>query len=257
MCLILFAYKCHPRYKLIFLANRDEFYQRPSLPLDYWPDAPDILAGRDLEGKGTWMGLTRTGRLAAITNFRAPADHRLNAPSRGLLVSNYLNSRTPAQEYLQMLLAESKNYNGFNLLAGDSDNLHYFSNQTRTIEKITPGIHGLSNHLLDTPWPKVVTGKKRLETLLNPSGPVNMEDLFTLLADRSMPEEKLLPDTGIGFDWERILAPLFIVSPGYGTRCSSIVLIENSGRIQFAERTYPPGNELGRGAKTRTFILEP
>jgi uncharacterized protein with NRDE domain len=257
MCLILFAYKYHPKYHLILLANRDEFYQRPSLPLDYWPDAPTILAGRDLKGNGTWLGITRTGRIAAVTNYRDPLNLRSDAPSRGLLIRNYLNGNQPPQDYLKMLSDKCDLYNGFNLLIGDQTQLYYYSYYHPTLIKITPGIHGLSNHLLNTAWPKVTTGKKHLKHLLDRSGQIIIEDYFKLLKDRSVPYDRLLPNTGVGLAWERILAPLFISSSDYGTRCSSIILMEPSGTIQFYERTYTSDPNQTAETSTKKFILNP
>ena len=241
MCLILFDYRSHPEYQLILLANRDEFYQRPTAPLGYWSDTPAILAGRDLYGNGTWLGINRDGRLAAITNYRDPHRIKADPPSRGLLVSNYLKgSRTP-QKYLEELLPNCSDYNGFNLLVGDEKELLYLSNYQSRIVDVQPGIHGLSNHLLDTAWPKVLDGKRRLERYLTKGSDVVLEDLITILSDRSIPRDNRLPDTGIGMEWERILAPIFIQSPNYGTRCSSVILIKYSGEIHFQERTYPQG----------------
>jgi len=257
MCLILLAYKYHPKYKLILLANRDEFYQRPSLSLDYWPDAPAILAGRDLQNNGTWLGITLTGRLAAVTNFRDPVNLRSGAPSRGLLVKNYLNGNQPPRDYLETISSKSERYNGFNLLVGDQNQMYYFSNYSPNIVKVNAGIHGLSNHLLNSAWPKVTTGKRRLKKLLDQSSKVMPEDLFTLLTDCTTPDDSQLPNTGIGLAWERILAPLFIISPKYGTRCSSVILVNKSGQIQFNERTYSSDNPLSDGAFTRTFLVDP
>lgn len=257
MCLILFAYKYHPKYHLILLANRDEFYQRPSLPLDYWHDAPAILAGRDLKGNGTWLGLTRTGRIAALTNYRDPLNLRSDAPSRGLLAINYLNGNQSPQDYLKALSGKRNLYNGFNLLIGDQKQLYYYSNYHPTITKITPGIHGLSNHLLNTAWPKVTTGKKHLKHLLDISYEVTIEDYFKLLKDRAIPCDQQLPNTGIGLTWERILAPVFIDSPDYGTRCSSIILMEPSGTIQFYERTYSPNLHPSTETLTKKIFIKP
>lgn len=257
MCLILFAHGCHPEYKLILLANRDEFYQRRALALDYWPDSPSILAGRDVQGNGTWLGVTPGGRLAAITNYRDPANMRLDAPSRGLLISNYLAGGQSPFDYLKSILSKSSVYNGFNLLIGDLNGLYYFSNYTKEIIKVPEGIHGLSNHLLNTPWPKVVHGKELLKSALTPSSRPDIEDLFSLLTDCSVPADCQLPDTGVGIALERILSPLFISSPGYGTRCSSVILLETCGRLQFSERTYSPEKLPPTEIETRTFFIEP
>jgi uncharacterized protein with NRDE domain len=258
MCLILFAYKYHPQYRLILLANRDDYYQRPSLPLDYWPDAPAILAGRDLQNNGTWLGITRTGRLAAVTNFRDPANFRSDAPSRGLLAKDYLTGTQSPRDYLEIISSKSANYNGFNLLVGDQHQIFYSSNYHLNIIKVNSGIHGLSNHLLNSAWPKVTTGKRRLKKLLDQSSSkVVPEALFTLLTDCTLPDDSQLPNTGIGLKWERILAPLFIIGSQYGTRCSSVILVKKSGQIQFNERTYSSNDPLSGNTFTRTFSVDP
>lgn len=258
MCLILFAYKYHPKYKLILLANRDEFYQRPTQRLHYWTDFPTILAGRDLQGNGTWLGVTPNGRLAAITNYRDPAALKPNAPSRGILISRYLGSRQSPTAYLKDLMPAGSRYNGFNLLVGDKEHLYYFSNNTNKIIKIPTGIHGLSNHLLNTPWPKVAHGKRKLKALLDQVPQIAVEDLFTLLKDDNLPEDSQLPDTGVGIVWERLLSPMFISSAAYGTRCSSVILVENGGRIRFSEQTYSHDEKRSPiEDDMRTFIIEP
>jgi uncharacterized protein with NRDE domain len=176
MCLILLAYAANPTHRLIVLANRDEHYSRPTAPLDFWQDHPQVLAGRDLEHHGTWMGVTRTGRLAAITNYRAPHLLKKDAPSRGHLVSGFLLSDEPPAQYLRRVLAKADAYNGFNLIVGDSTDLFYYSNMEGTIRKLEPGIYGLSNHLLDTPWPKVLHARQALAALVN--GPPNVPGGF-------------------------------------------------------------------------------
>ena len=238
MCLILFSYKNHPNYRLILAANRDEFYKRPTAPLDYWVEQPDVLAGRDLKGNGTWLGITRTGRIAAITNYReggAPID---KAPSRGDLIRNYLTTASAPSEYLNEVRKIGHTYHGFNLIAGDADGLFYTSNRANRIHRLRPGLYGISNHLLDTSWPKVKKGKVRLQGQLNGQEKIDPEKIFEILSDRSMPADDELPDTGVGLQWERILSPLFITSSDYGTRSSSIVLIATSGRVTVMERTF-------------------
>jgi uncharacterized protein with NRDE domain len=173
-----------------------------------------------------------------------------------MLISNYLKKPQTPQAYLQNLLCSTSNYNGFNLLIGDQNNLFYLSNYQLKIINIPPGIHGLSNHLLNTPWPKISYGKKRFKSLLDQSRKVVPEDLFMLLSDDTLPEDSQLPHTGIGIAWERILSPMFIHSPNYGTRCSSIILIEQSGRIHFHEKTYPPELQNGVSTFTRAFSIE-
>ena len=252
MCLLLFAYQSHPDYRLILAANRDEFYDRPTRPAAFWDDAPEILAGQDLKAGGTWMGITKTGRFAAITNYREAALTKENAPSRGDLVKNFLMSDSRPRDYLKTVQEKGQIYNGFNLIIGDEKDLFYYSNRDGNIRTVEPGIHGLSNHLLNTPWPKVSRGKSKMSALINSPGPVDMNALFTILGDTTRPSEGELPDTGVGLDWERILSPMFITSDIYGTRCSTILLWEYTGAVTFIERTF------GREAedKTRTSTRE-
>jgi len=241
MCLILFSYRLHPVYRFIVAANRDEFYNRPTAALDYWPDYPDVLAGRDLEANGTWLGVSRSGRLAAITNFREPAAHVQDAPSRGLLIRDFLTGNSPPGRYLDSVSKTSHTYNGFNLIAGDRSELFYSSNRTGRPQQLRPGLYGISNNLIDTAWPKIKRGKDLLRGQLTGRENIDTEKIWKILADRSQPPDEELPDTGVGLQWERILAPLFISSPGYGTRSSSIVLIHYSGQLTFMERTFEKG----------------
>jgi uncharacterized protein with NRDE domain len=237
MCLILFAYKVHPNYNLILAANRDEFYERPSSPADFWEDVQRVLAGRDLQEGGTWMGIDRAGRFAAITNYRDPASWKNNSPSRGGLVSSYLCGNQSPDEYLDKISLQAQLYNGFNLIAGDRRELFAYSNRGEK-QNLNPGIYGLSNHLLNTPWPKVYRGKKLLRAALPKKGAELEDALFALLADRKIPADNKLPDTAIGLEWERILSSIFIESPVYGTRSSTILLIDKNGRIKFVEKVY-------------------
>jgi uncharacterized protein with NRDE domain len=238
MCLILFSYELHPDYRLMLAANRDEFYSRPTTSLDYWSDHPAVLAGRDLKGNGTWLGVTRSGRLAAITNFREPAAQLQNVPSRGILIRDFLTGNLSPERYLKSVSKKSEAYNGFNLIAGDPSGLYYYSNRASRVRRLRPGLYGISNHLLDTAWPKIQRGKGLLKGQLSGLEKIDTEKIWEILADRSLPADKALPDTGVGLQWERILAPLFISSPDYGTRSSSIVLMEYSGQITFLERTF-------------------
>lgn len=244
MCLILFAHRRHPRYALVLAANRDEFYRRPSEPVHFWPDAPNILAGRDRLAGGTWLGLNRSGRLAALTNYRDPAAHRPDAPSRGALVSDFLRGEHSASDYLDDLATRSGQFNGFNLLVGEPGGLYYHSNHTdSTPRRLEPGLYGLSNALLGTPWPKVEHGRQRLAEALALDGAALVERLLALLADDRRPSDDALPDTGIGLERERALAPIFIATPDYGTRSSSVVLIDHHGRAELTERSYDDGGE--------------
>jgi len=242
MCLILFAWRVHEKFPLILAANRDEFTERPSAPAAFWDDAPDILAGRDLKRGGTWFGITRTGRLAAVTNYRDPASLKQDAPSRGELVSDYLRGREKPEIYLRRIEPSATRYNGFSLLVGDFSELVYFSNRGEA-RRLTPGIHGMSNHLLDTPWPKVERGKQALGELLVKRKDPSPEALLELLASRSRPPDESLPDTGVGLEWERVLSPFFIESPAYGTRCSTVLLVDREGMVTFVERVFNGGSE--------------
>ncbi|MBK5106463.1 MAG: NRDE family protein [Burkholderiales bacterium] len=243
MCLILIAHRAHPDYPLVIAANRDEYYQRPAAKAAFWQDHPHILAGRDLDGMGTWLGVTRAGRFAALTNFRDPRERKTDAPTRGRLVSGFLASAQEPRAYLEEVATQARHYNGFNLLAGDIDGVFYFSSRAGGVQQVSPGIHGLSNHLLDTPWPKVARGKQRLQAAL--ADEPSAEALLDLLHDRQPATETELPDTGVGVDMERVLSPALIVSPQYGTRASTAVLFGGDGSLSFNERTVLRGGEIG------------
>jgi uncharacterized protein with NRDE domain len=255
MCLILLAYDTHPEYRLILAANRDEFFTRSTAPAAFWDDAPELLAGMDLKEGGTWLGITQNGRIAAITNYRDPRSERQNAPSRGGLVSGFLCGSATLDEYLEILKKEGAAYNAFNLIFGDIGRLCFFSNRHESPQFIATGIHGLSNHLLDTPWPKVVRGKEALERLVSEGKTIEPDALFAILADRAIAPDRLLPDTGVGIDLERFLSPLFISTPTYGTRSSTIILIDRKNRITFIERTFNGLQEKATDV-TRQFRIE-
>ncbi len=256
MCLIIFSYDMHPRYRLIFAANRDEYYNRPTAPLCFWDDAPGILAGRDLKHNGVWLGVSRTGRIAAITNFREPDFQIENAPSRGHLVSNFLVSKESPKTYLEHVKSMGHRFNGFNLFIGDRAELFYYSNRKNHIEKLKPGLYGVSNQFLDTPWPKVAKGRAGLKKLIDNTDKIDYEDIFGILKDSSYPPDSELPDTGVGLSWERVLSPLFITNKFYGTRSSSVVLIERSDRITFLERTFISDCAVSSEEKTRKFTFD-
>jgi len=254
MCLILLAYNVHPEYCIILAANRDEFYVRPTLPMAFWEDHPDILAGRDLKGGGTWLGITRSGRFSAITNYREPGGPNPDAPSRGFLVGAFLSGNIPSQTYLEMVSSVGQTYSGFNLIVGDASGLFYHSNRKPGIHRLLPGWYGLSNHLLNTPWPKVEKGIALLKSAVSDCDPVNMDPIFHLLNNCEVPPDDSLPNTGVGMEWERMLSPMFIQSPGYGTRSSSVMLIGRNGMAQVAEQTFSAESELGQHpAMLRSF----
>jgi uncharacterized protein with NRDE domain len=234
MCLIFAAINYHPVYKLIVAANRDEFYNRKTAAANYWLDYPNVLGGRDLQAGGTWMGMTKSGKISMLTNYRDPKNIKTNAPSRGFLVSDYLEQDVDAEIYLKNI--QPGNYNGFNLLLGDVNNLWYLSNYKEGITKLDNGLYGLSNALLDTPWPKVVRGKMRLAPILGKSD-VNKNDLMEFLYDTEVATDNL-PNTGVSADLEKALSSMFIKTPNYGSRCSTVVLVDKDNHVQFSERVY-------------------
>ena len=238
MCLILLAIQSHPDYKLVIAANRDEFYERPTTPAAFWDDEPDMLAGRDLRAGGTWLGITTNGRIAAITNYRDPSSIKSNAPSRGSLVTDFLSGQESPVDYLEGLKRDAHEYNGFNLIVGEKHELYWYSNRGEGMRNLSPGIYGVSNRLLDTPWTKVTRGKKMIRTLLSEEKEPAPKALFSMLADRSVPDDESLPDTGVGLEWERTLSPIFITSPAYGTRSSTLIFIDLNDRVTFIEKTF-------------------
>lgn len=257
MCLILFAFKANRRYPLVVAANRDEAYARPTASAAFWSDHPEIYAGRDLDMGGTWMGLTRGGRFAAVTNFRDGYPNGKGAAprSRGDLAGGFLTSTIDAHAYLETVAIRQKEYSGFSTLAGDLDALWYLSNYGKGVEAVAPGVHGLSNHLLDTPWPKVVDGRAKLTALLDTDAAALPEKLFELLADRSVAPASLLPDTGVGIVREKQLGPKFIARDGYyGTRASTVIIVDNHGEVTYAERSFG-GHGVFHGEVARRFSL--
>lgn len=237
MCLLLFAYRVVPEYPLIVAANRDEFHERPTAPAAWWPDR-GIFAGRDMEAGGTWMGVNRLGRFAAVTNFREPASHRPGLRSRGTLVLEALDQATAPTAVLAQLQSRAPLYNGFNLIFGDGNGLFSYGSRGEPAA-LSSGVYGLSNHLLETPWPKVTRGKAALRDYLDAGMAPTLEPLLDLLADRSAAPDADLPDTGVGIELERLLSPPFVRGREYGTRCSSIVLVAAEA-ITFVERRYAP-----------------
>ena len=255
MCLIYVAWRVHPNYRLVIAANRDEYHARPAAPAHWWDDDADILAGRDLEAGGTWLGISRDGRFAALTNYRDPARRRNGARSRGMLVSGFLRSGVPAPEYLSEVAADGERYNGFTLLACDGDVLAWYSNRGGEPAVVPPGVHGLSNHLLDTPWPKVEEGKLDLLSLLA-RRPPTPGDLLGLLDRHEAAADDRLPDTGVGRERERDLSPRFILGEDYGTRCSTVVLVSAEGDVVFRERSFDAAGEA-RGDAVHGFRIAP
>lgn len=240
MCLILLAWKVHPVYPCVVAANRDEFFARPTAAMRFWEDRPSVLAGRDLRAGGTWMALDTKGRFAALTNFREPEPQLAQAPSRGGLVSAFLYGERGAKDYWRSI--DARAYNGFNLVCGDIDGeLWHFSNRgAGEGYMLAPGIYGLSNHRLDTPWPKVAQGKsalgKALESLPDDAA------LFDLLRDESVYDGADLPRTGLDHSWERLLSAAFVRSADYGTCSSTVLVLDRHGRVTADERSFFRGS---------------
>lgn len=246
MCLIYVAWRRHPRFRLVVAANRDEFHVRPSLPAHWWEDESAVLAGRDLQAGGTWLGITSNGRFSALTNHRDPAVHLADARSRGALVSEFLSSDDTAPVHLRRVAAQGHRYNGFNLLAMDGDTLAYTSNRTRGVIGLEPGVYGLSNHLLDTPWPKITGGKAELERLLD-APELRVADLLALLsAGRSRRTDALCADNESDLGRMQWRSSRFILGGAYGTRTSTVVLLDESGAGVFVERSFDSrGSAIG------------
>jgi len=256
MCLILFAYKAHPNYPLVIAANRDEFYLRPTKAAHFWSSSKSesFIAGKDLQEGGTWLGLTTTGRWTAITNYRQAIAGKIPTEklprSRGALSRHFLeweeNTNRAETDYFPPIANNQSEYGGFNLLAGDLNKLFYFSNrhnpiQTQAIE-VEPGVHGLCNHLLNTPWPKVEKGKQLFQQSIK-GDHINHQTLIELLADQQHADDSQLPNTGVGMELERMLSPLFIHSTEYGTRASTIITVNNDGNAIFTEQIYGKNGE--------------
>ena len=236
MCLILFAWRARPEHALVVAANRDEFFERPARRAAFWDDQPSVLGGRDLLAGGTWLGVSRSGRFASITNYRNPAERRPSAPSRGALVTDFLAATESPAAFFGGTAARAGEYDGFSMVACDGRSLCFFSNREGVVRDVEPGVHGLSNNLLDTPWPKLEKGKKKLGALLD--RPFDAEACLDLLADHEPAADLHLPDTGVGVEWERKLSSIRIVGGRYGTRCSTVVRIGYDGKVEFRERSY-------------------
>lgn len=242
MCLILLSWKTHPKYKLIIAANRDEFYARPTAPADYWKDFPNLLAGKDKKAGGTWLGIEKRGRFAAVTNYRDLTKIKEKAVSRGNLTKDYLAGTEEPLEYLKAVSQHKEDYNGFNLLIGNKQSLYYYSNIEDQIKELGKGVYGLSNHLLDSAWPKVETGKEMFKTITR-NEVINTEEIFKLLQNVDQPEDARLPATGVPLSLERDLSSIFIKMPEYGTYCSTVILLDDKGEVFFEERTFRQGQK--------------
>jgi uncharacterized protein with NRDE domain len=238
MCLIVVGWRVHPDYPLVVAANRDEFHARPSAPLARWPDAPEIIGGRDLEAGGTWLGITENGRFAAVTNVREPGMAK-GERSRGALTRDFLIADTSAADYAAQV--DGRRYSGFNLLLGDGESLVYCSNRDGQPRRLAPGIYGLSNHVLDSPWPKLLAARERFSAAL--PGLPDESAFFELLADRAIVADENLPATGVPLKWERLLSAIFVNSENYGTRASTLVWQRADGVITAHEQSFGPNGQ--------------
>jgi uncharacterized protein with NRDE domain len=253
MCLLVFAWKVHPRYRLIFAGNRDEFHDRPAASLGWWDDHAAILGGRDLQAGGTWLAVSRRGRFGVVTNFRDLQRPEPGAPSRGHLITRYLSGEPDNLRFIEQLTPEAGIFGGFNLLLADDGTMTYASNRAPEFgRELPPGVYGLSNHLLDTPWPKLTLTRQRFERLMGVAEP-EADALFDMLGDRTPAADHLLPNTGVSPEWERLLSSPFIVNERYGTRCSTVVRISYERHVEIQERRFDTD---GRICDTRMFEFD-
>ncbi|MFT5698336.1 MAG: hypothetical protein ACI8ZB_001191 [Desulforhopalus sp.] len=256
MCLIFVSYNCNVHCRYIIAANRDEFRCRATAPLAYLDDAGNILGGQDLQAGGMWLGITRGGKFGAITNYRDGIGGSASLPSRGEIVSRYLLSNESAIQATERLAKKSQRYAGFNVLFGDNRHLVYYSNRENKIHRLTPGFYGLSNHLLDTPWPKVERGKELLRTHMCGNEKIDALVITKLLKDCTVPTDRLLPDTGVNLDLERFLSPVFIDGVEYGTRSTAVIEIGHRGDIFFTETSYLLGAEGNKNVSQKRMSFE-
>jgi uncharacterized protein with NRDE domain len=246
MCLLVLAWNVHPRYRLALAANRDEFHARPAAPLEWWA-RPRMLGGRDVQAGGTWLAVGPDGRFGVVTNYRDLQGPLAGAPSRGGLIPTFLDSAESARGFASQLAPEATRYSGFNLLIGDASNLCYVANRTdRSVRELDSGVAGLSNHLLDTPWPKLMRTRARFERLLAGDN-LSVNELFAMLTDSQPTEDSELPNSELPRELERALSAPFIVNERYGTRCSTVLLIGHDGGVVISEQCYDPrGRITGR-----------
>ncbi len=255
MCLILLAWRTHPGFPLVFAGNRDEAYDRPSAAADFWRDAPGIFGGRDLDKGGTWLGVTTSGRIAAVTNYREGPAAKDAPRSRGELTADFLRGAEAPRAYLERVMPAAGQFRGFSLVVGDLARLYTLSNRGSGVEELAPGVHGLSNHLPNTPWPKVARGKERLSGLLGAGESALTAGLFEFLSDRSEAPDAELPDSGVGLQRERELSPAFIAGERYGTRASAVLLVTTGGEVALIERRFGAYG-VPQGETARRFPLQ-
>ena len=252
MCLISFSWQPEAKFPLILVANRDEFYARPTEQVHYWQDNPDILGGRDLQANGSWLAVNKKGRFAAVTNFREIPVIQ-GELSRGNLVRDFLETDQSPEEYLEIIHRQADKYSGFNLLIGDKHGIFYYSNRMNKIIGLKPGVHALCNHLLDTPWPKLNAAKQGLSSAINCDNHCQPETLISMMNDASQASDATLPSTGISLERERLLSSRFIASNDYGTRNTSVLMLDDKGKLRWLEQNY---SEQGVKGEQLEFTLD-
>lgn len=252
MCLIVFSWQPDSQYPFILAANRDEFYRRPTQTASFWKDSPDVFGGRDLEAGGSWMAINRNGRFAAVTNYReiAASDSRR---SRGELVYNFVTGSQSAPDYLASIQQQADQWSGFNLLVMDTTGLYYFSNRSKDIpiSPLPAGVYGLSNYLLNTPWPKLLRARSSFAETISQSISPDSSQLIKLMQDSHQPPVEKLPDTGVSKDLEKLLSSCFIASKDYGTRNTSVLMMDNQNQLQWVEQDY-----LSEGIPSERYLFK-
>lgn len=256
MCLVTLNTQDHPQYKLIIAANRDEFYERPTEQATFWQDYPFILGGRDLQQMGTWLGITKSGRIAFLTNFRNPSTEKADKKSRGHIVKEFLTGTDEPVAFLEQLRIHKEEYNGFNFIAGNVDSLYHYGNNELNITPLSAGTHSISNGTLEAKWPKTMKAKKVLQEYVASTEQVAVESLFQQLNDRELAEDTVLPKTGVPLDLERNLSSIFIEIPNYGTRVSTVILVTWNNEVTFVERTFQQGQYKNERRFDFTLINE-
>lgn len=255
MCILFIAVNCHSNYPLIIAANRDEFHARNTKPSHFWPSQPTLLAGQDLEGGGTWMGVTKTGRISALTNIRAPGKEHSNPITRGKLVTDFLTLDIQINEYLERLKKTRNHYNGYNLLFGTLNELYVYNSFENHAYKLKDGVYGLSNASLNSPWPKLDMGRNTLASYCQNAHTLKKEHLFELLSNKQLADDDSLPKTGVPLVWEKRLSSIFIQSPEYGTRSSTVLLVNREQTLDWEERSYSPDAQL-TDTQQHEFIID-
>ncbi len=266
MCLILTSWQSHPDYPLVVLANRDEFYDRATDAMHWWDDHPHILAGRDradVQGEpGTWMGLSKLGRFAALTNVRAPSEKNPDAKTRGEISAQFLKARVSPEQFIQEKATQFNRYNGFNLLVADvsvqNPSLLWLSNRVQmgkslrhrkvmNPQALKPGVYGLSNGMLDSPWPKVQHRIGAFAQLLamDTGQFKRAENYLGIMSDMTQAPDEYLPETGVSYEWEKVLSSAFIRTPNYGTRATSLIRVRRDGQYEVLEKRFDANGEIG------------